>query len=134
MSKLQVTYDGSQHCTAKQKAPATTVAIDCPSTGGGKEISPLNLVGAGLASCMLLSMGTLARRDKLDISETRVDVELSLSDKPIKRIAAIDLTFNMPRNFAAADRVKLESAAHKCPISHRFYSEMPILVNFKYPE
>ena len=133
MSKLQITYDGSQHCTALQKAQGKTVAIDCPYAGG-KEFSPTNLVGAGLASCMLLSMGTLAVRDKLDISETRVDVELSLIDKPIKRIGAIDLTFNMPRNFSAADRVKLESAAGKCPIKTSFHPDIPIFVSFNYPE
>ena len=133
MSKLQITYDGSGHCTALQKAQGKTVAIDCPYAGG-KEFSPTNLVGAGLASCMLLSMGTLAVRDKLDISGTCVDVELSITDKPIKRIGAIDLTFNMPTNFAAADRVKLESAAGKCPIKNSFHSEVPIFVSFNYPE
>ncbi len=133
MSKLQITYDGSQHCTATEKIQEKTLAIDCPYSGG-KEFSPTNLVGAGLASCMLLSMGSLAGRNKLDISDTRVDVELSLTDKPIKRIGAIDLTFNMPRNFSAADRGKLESAAHKCPIEHSFDPEIPISVHFKYPK
>ncbi len=133
MSRLQITYDGSQHCTALQKAQGKTVAIDCPHAGG-EEFSPTNLVGAGLVGCMLLSMGTLARRDKLDISGTCVDVELSMTDKPIKRIGAIDLTFNMPTNFSAADRVKLESAAQKCPIKTSFHPLIPIFVSFNYPE
>ena len=53
MSKLQITYDGSQHCTALQKAQGKTVAIDCPYAGGkeffsyefgGSRISQLHAV------------------------------------------------------------------------------------------
>ncbi len=90
-SKLRITYNGSQHCTALQEAQGKTVAMDCPYTGKGEEFTPANLVGAGLAGCMLLSMGTLALRNKLDISGTCVDVEISMTDKPVTRIGAIDL-------------------------------------------
>jgi uncharacterized OsmC-like protein len=43
----------------------------------------MNLVGTGLAGCMLILMGTLAMRNQLDISGTRVDVELAGSEKRI---------------------------------------------------
>jgi uncharacterized OsmC-like protein len=70
MSDLRITYDGSQHCTALQEKKGKTVATDCPYISKGEEVSLMELVEAGLAGCMLISMGMLAMRDKLDISGT----------------------------------------------------------------
>jgi putative redox protein len=128
---LQVTYDGSQHCTAVLESQGKIVATDCPYTGKGEEYSPMNLVGTGLAGCMLISMGTLAMRDQLDISGTRVHVELGGS---LKRIETIDLTFTMPRNFSEVERIKLQRAAESCPIEHSFHPDIPITIRYDYPE
>ena len=129
--KLQVIYDGSQHCTARLEPQEKVVATDCPYTSKGEEFSPMNLVGTGLAGCMLISMGTLAMRDQLDIAGTCVDVNLSASEK---RIEAIDLTFRLPRDFSRVERLKLERAAEMCPIEHSFHSDIPVSVRFNYPE
>jgi uncharacterized OsmC-like protein len=129
--KLQVTYDGFQHCTARLEPQAKIVGTDCPYTSKGEEFSPLNLVGTGLAGCMLISMGTLAMRDQLDISGTRVDVNLSGSEK---RIETIDLTFKMPKNFSNVERLKLQRAAELCPIEHSFHPDIPITIRYDYPD
>ena len=128
---LHITYDGSQHCTAVLEPLGKIVATDCPYTSKGEEFSPMNLVGTGLASCMLISMGTLAMRDQLDISGTRVDVELAGSEK---RIETIDLTCTMPRNYSKVERIKLHRAAELCPIEHSFHPDIPISVRYDYPE
>jgi uncharacterized OsmC-like protein len=109
--------------------------MDCPYTGKGEELSPKELVGAGLASCMLISMGTLAMRSELDITGTRVEVDIAFeTDKANARISAIELMFNMPQNFSAKDRTKLERAAAMCPIEHSFHPDIPISVRYYYPE
>jgi uncharacterized OsmC-like protein len=133
MSKVHVTYDGPQHCTAFKDAQGKTVAMDCPYTGKGEEFSPAQMVGAGLVGCMLLSMGVLAMRDDLDISGTVVEVELTETDTPVTRIGAIDVVFTMPRPFAESDRLKLERATAGCPIKHSFHPDIPISVRFSYP-
>lgn len=129
--KLQVTYDGSQHCTAFLEPQAKAIALDCPYTSKGEEFSPMNAVGAGLAGCMLISMGTLAMRNQLDLAGTAVDVEISATEQ---RIQAIDLTFSMPSGFSKVNRIKLERAAELCPIEHSFHPEIPISVRYSYPE
>ena len=128
---LEVSYDGSQHCTAVLEPQGKIVATDCPSTGKGEEFSPMNLVGTGLAGCMLISMGTLAMRDQLDISGARVHVELVGS---VKRIETINLTFTMPRDFSEVERIKLQRAAESCPIEHSFHPDIPITIRYDYPE
>ena len=128
---LEVSYDGSQHFTAVLEPQGKIVATDCPYTGKGEEFSPMNLVGTGLAGCMLISMGTLAMRDQLDISGARVHVILGGS---LKRIETIDLTFTMPRNFSKVERIKLQRAAESCPIEHSFHPDIPITIRYDYPE
>ena len=130
MTTLQITYDGFQHCTALKQPQGKTVAMDCPYTGKGEELSPANMVGSGLAGCMLISMGTLAIRDKIDITGTCVDVEVGQSEK---RIESISLLFSMSQNYPEKDRIKLERAAGMCPIKSSFNPDTLISIEYKYP-
>ena len=43
-----------------------SVAMDCPYTGKGEELSPGNLLEAALAGCMLISMGPTATREGIN--------------------------------------------------------------------
>ena len=130
MASLQVTYDGEQHCTVLKEPQHKSTSMDCRYTGKGEEFSPANLVGAGLAGCMLISMGTLAMRDNIDISGVRVDVEVEASEK---RIQHISLTFQMANNYPEGDRKKLERAAGLCPIKSSFHPDIQISVEYVYP-
>ena len=130
MAKLQVTYDGFQHCTVVKQPQGKTAAMDCPYTGKGEELSPANMVGSGLAGCMLISMGTLSIRDNIDINSTCVDVEIEQSEK---RIESIKLIFNMAQKYSKEERIKLERAAGLCPIKSSFHPETSISVEYNYP-
>jgi uncharacterized OsmC-like protein len=132
MNRLQLTYDGNQHATAWKEPQHKSVAIDCPFTGKGEELSPDNLLGVSVAGCMLLSMGAVAKRDNLDLSETVVDIKLSETDKPFPHVDAIMLVFNIPREFSATHRQKLEKASGLCPIKASFRDETKISATFNY--
>lgn len=134
MSELSITYDESQHCTAVQDRKVRKFAMDCPYTGKGEEFSPSEAVVAGLASCMLISMGTLAMRDNLDLTGTKVEAEFTSVERPVMRLNTIDLTFKMPKDFAEADRNKLERAAGTCPIKHSLHPDVEVSANFQYPK
>ena len=137
MTKVSLTYDGFQHATALQEerenAHGKTVATDCPYTGKGEEFSPLELTGTGVAGCCLISMGTLAMRREIDISGTRLDVELAWTKK-MDRIGSIDFTFYMANNYSDKERMMLERAADACPIKHSFHPDTKISVQFIYPK
>lgn len=137
MAKVSLTYDGFQHATSMQtereKARGKTVATDCPYTGKGEEFSPLELTGTGVAGCCLISMGTLAIRREIDISGTRLDIELSWTKK-MDRIGTINLTFTMAKNYSDKERMMLERAADACPIKHSFHPDTKITTQFIYPE
>jgi uncharacterized OsmC-like protein len=132
MNTLQLTYDGKQHATALKEPQHKSVAIDCPFTGKGEELSPGNLLGISVAGCMLLSMGAVAQRDHMDLSGTVVDIKLSETNKPFPHVDAVMLDFNIPRDFSAADRQKLERASGLCPIKASFRDETKISASFNY--
>jgi uncharacterized OsmC-like protein len=134
MGDIQTTYSAEQNCTAFKKSHAKSVSMDCPYTGKGEEFSPTNMVEAALGGCMLLAMGTLAMRNRLDISGTRIEVDIAVTDKPVMRFKAIDIAVMMPKSFSAADRTKLERAAEGCPIKHSFDPDIPITVTYSYPD
>lgn len=132
MNTLTLTYDGDQHATALKEPHHNSLAIDCPFTARGDEFSPGNLLGISVAGCMLLSMGAVAQRDHLDLTGTVVDIELSETDKPFPHVDTIALAFNIPREFSAADRQKLERSAGLCPIKSSFRDESAITATYNY--
>jgi len=132
MTKLTLTYDGDQHATALKQPQGKSIAIDCPFTGKGEELSPGNLLGISVAGCMLLSMGALAKRDRLDLSGTVVDIKLSETSDPFPHVDAVTLLFDIPQDFSPADRQKLERASGLCPIKASFRDETKISATFNY--
>lgn len=132
MSTLKLTYDGDQHATALREPHRNTVAIDCPITAKGDEFSPGNLLGISVAGCMLLSMGAVAQRDQLDLRDTVVDIELTETGEPYPHVDAITLIFNVPKDFASTDRLKMERAAQLCPIKHSFGKDTTVTATFIY--
>jgi putative redox protein len=137
LAKASLMYDGFQHATSlqteRENARGKTVATDCPYAGAGEDFSPLELTGTGVAGCCLISMGTLAMRHEIDISGTRLDVELSWTEK-MDRIGTINLTFVMARKYSDRKRMMLERAADACPIKHSFHPDTKITSQFIYPE
>lgn len=120
MPSLTPTYDASQHCTATASSKGKSVAVDCPYTGKGEELSPGDLPEAALAGCMLTSMGAVAKRDDIDLTGTAVDVELVGTPPPKIGYQAINAAVRMRAGIEMANRLKLKRAANACPIKHSF--------------
>ncbi len=132
MKSLKLTYDGDQHATALREPHHNVVSIDCPITARGVEFSPGNLLGISVAGCMLLSMGAVAQRDKLDLTGTVVDIELTETSEPYPHVDAVNLVFLVPWEFAFTDRLKMERAAEHCPIKHSFGEDTVVTATFRY--
>jgi uncharacterized OsmC-like protein len=132
--KVITTQDGLQHCSAVRQPDGNILGMDCPYTGKGEEFSPTNLVEAGLAGCMLLAMGTLAMRNNIDITGTKMEVKVSMTDMPRMRFKNIEISVDMPSELSVKDRKRLEGAAEQCPIKHSFAADVSINVVYKYPD
>lgn len=132
--RVVITHDGEQHCTAVREPGGKRVAMDCPYTGKGEELSPTNMVEAALGGCMLISMGTLAMRSNLDISGAKIEVKVSMADRPRLRFGNIHIAVRMPAGLSERERMRLEAAAEHCPIKQSFDPDVAISTDYIYPD
>ncbi len=132
--RIVVKHDGFQHCTAERIPDGNVLSIDCPYTGKGEEFSPTNLVEAGLAGCMLLSMGTFAIHSGLNVQGISIETKINASGTANLRFDSIDVKVNMPPGLSLKDRKRLQGAADLCPIKHGFSEDVPVNVDWIYPD
>jgi len=132
MDTVKLTYDSDHHVTAHKEPQHKIVGVDCPYTGDGEEFSPANLLSISLGSCMLLSIGTVAQRAKLDLSGTTVSVRFKEVAKPFPHVAVIHYVIDIPRQFSAVDIRRIENAAELCPIKMNIGDNTEITVKFRY--
>ena len=134
MSSVTTTYDGGQHCTAMDGSKAKSVAMDCPYTGKGEELSPGNLLEAALAGCMMISMGPTATREGIDLTGATISVDVASSPPPKVDYTGLSVHVNMPAGLSELQRTKLERAADTCPIKHSFKDDIELSVAYHYPD
>ncbi len=132
--EIEVIYDAAQHCTASKASAGKAIAMDCPYTGRGVELSPTNLVEAALGGCILMAMGALAARNDIDMMGTYVDVKITMADLIPARFGQVDVTVTLPRQLDPMDRFRVERAADACPIKHSLLKDIPVSVMFEYPD
>ena len=113
--------------------------MDAPASCGGtsgEEFAPDELVAAGLGGCTLLSMqmGLSAQERKVDLIGASVRVAVRLACGSSQRVAGVEIEVRLPRALPAEDRRALEQAARECPLTTSFHPDIPITVDFKYPE
>jgi len=136
--RVEVVYDGIQHCTARQADGKRSVTMDAPATCGGAsadEFAPDELVAAGLGGCTLLSMhmGLLAQQRRVDLIGARVLAAVRMACGSSQRVAGVEIEVRLPRAIPDEDRRALEQAARACPLTTSFHSDIPVTVEFTYP-
>ena len=130
----KVVYKGDLRTEAIHLQSGNTIITDAPvdNEGKGKAFSPTDLVATALASCMLTIMGIVAKRDGIMIEGTTAEVEKIMVSNP-RRIGEIRLKINFPHPISGKDQVKLERAAHTCPVSGSIHNDLNEIVEFIYP-
>ena len=126
------TYLGDLRTAIAHGPSGTVIETDAPvdNHGKGERFSPTDLVAASLGSCMLTIMGIVAKRDGIDISGTSVAVEKHMTAELPRRIAKIVVTFTLSTRVGADHRLKLEHAAHTCPVALSLHPEIQQVVTF----
>ena len=130
MVTITMHYEGDLHCVATHAPSGTMLSTDAPvdNQGRGESFSPTDLVATALGTCILTTMGLMAQRHGIDMRGATAAVEKDMSAAP-RRIASLAVTIHMPSALAAADQMKLENAAHTCPVHKSMHPDvaMPIV-------
>ncbi len=131
-----VIYEGELRTVARHVASGTTIETDAPNDnqGKGESFSPTDLVATALGSCMLTIMGQKARDLKIDLADTKIEIQKIMKADP-RRIAGIQLVFNFPETLLLDEknRLILERSANTCPVKYSLHPDLQVEVTFNWP-
>lgn len=132
MVAIQVEYQGDLHCKAVHGPSGSVLATDAPTDnqGRGESFSPTDLVATALGTCMVTTMGILARTLNLDISGATATVEKEMTAAPPRKIQRLRVKIRVPQPHSSENREKLERAAHTCPVVRSLHPDVEIPVEF----
>lgn len=132
MVKVELKYEGDLHCQAVHAPSGTTLSTDAPkdNQGRGESFSPTDLVATALGACMLTIMGIMAKTLGISIDGTTATVEKEMASAPVRRIARLAVRIHIPHEISEANRIKLERAAHSCPVHQSLHPDVEKPVEF----
>ena len=132
MVSIQLEYEGDLHCRAVHGPSGTVLTTDAPkdNQGRGESFSPTDLVATALASCILTIMGIQARTLGIGLAGATATVEKEMTNVPVRRIQRLSVKIHVPREVSAENRLKLERAAHVCPVHQSLHPEIEKSIEF----
>lgn len=132
MVRIEMIYEGDLHCRAVHGPSGTALGTDAPkdNQGRGESFSPTDLVATALGTCILTTMGIQARTLGLNIDGATASVEKEMTTEGPRRIARLAVKVQMPEGIGETERMKLERAAHTCPVHRSLHPEVQAPIEF----
>lgn len=132
MVDIHVRYAGNKKCDLKHPEGAT-LRTDAPKDIGGdaSAFSPTDLVAAGLASCILTTIGMYAERHNLSIGNATARVEKHMNQTP-RRIGRLPVVVTLPASIPVEWREKLERVGHTCPVHASLHPDIEAPIEYRY--
>jgi putative redox protein len=132
MVAIQLEYQGDLHGKAVHGPSGTELFTDAPkdNQGRGESFSPTDLTATSLGSCMLTTMGILARTLNLDMNGATALVEKEMTSSAPRKIQRLTVRIKMPHALGEEDQLKLERAAQTCPVARSLHPDVEQVVEF----
>jgi putative redox protein len=126
MVRIEMKYEGDLHCIAVHTPSTTQLSTDAPrdNQGKGESFSPTDLVATALGTCILTTMGILARTLSLNVDGATATVEKEMTSTAPRMIASLATVITMPGGFDELTQQKLERAAHTCPVHRSLHPDV----------
>jgi putative redox protein len=134
MVTIDVVYQGNLRSQATHGPSGTHLDTDAPkdNEGLGQSFSPTDLVATALGTCMITTMGIVARRRGLAFEGARASVAKHMVADPLRRIGKLEVAIAMPPGLADEARKVLEHTALTCPVHRNLHKDIDIQVQFRY--
>ena len=132
MVRIQTEYQGDLHCTSVHTPSKTELPTDAPvdNQGRGESFSPTDLVATSLGTCMLTTMGIVARTLNFDLTGASATVDKEMSSSPPRKINRLTVAIRVPRTTSPENRQRLENAAHTCPVKKSLHPDIETPIEF----
>lgn len=134
MVTISVVYPGELRTQATHGPSKSTLVTDAPvdNQGKGASFSPTDLVATALATCMLTTMGIVAKRHGWVLDGASCTVEKHMVADPERRIGRLPVTIRVPHEFGEKERTILERTAVTCPVHKSLHPKVEITVTFQW--
>jgi putative redox protein len=125
MVTITAKYEGDLCCTAVHGPSAAQLTTDAPkdNEGLGRFFSPTDLVATALGTCVLTTMGLVARRHGIELKGASVKIEKHMQASP-RRIARLPVEVTVPGKFTPEQKKLLETTAHACPVHKSLHPDI----------
>ena len=132
MVRIQSEYQGDLHCTSVHGPSRAELITDAPvdNQGRGESYSPTDLIATSLGTCMLTTMGIVAKTLNFDLSGATATVEKEMSSTPPRKINRLVVTIQIPRTSSPENQQRLENAAQTCPVKKSLHPDIETPINF----
>jgi putative redox protein len=126
MVSIQYEYQGDLHCKAVHGPSTTELNTDAPkdNQGRGESFSPTDLVATALGTCILTTMGIMARTLNVDLAGATGTVEKEMTATAPRMIKSLTVRVHVPTSVSPENRLKLERAAHTCPVHRSLHPDV----------
>ena len=135
MVAMDIVYEGNKGCTLLHQDSGAKIATTAPKDIGGEgtAFSPTDLVGAGLASCILTTIAIFAERNEIELTGSRAHVTKEMTSDAPRRIARLATTVTLPAaKVPEGIRERLEKVGHACPVHRSLHPDVEAPIRFVY--
>lgn len=132
MVEIHIAYEGGLRTAATHGPSEAGLATDAPkdNEGRGEAFSPTDLLATALGSCVLTTMGIVARRHGWPLEGGRARVEKHMVTGPGRRVARLVVDMALPAAVPDEARPVLERAAHTCPVHRSLHPDVHVELRF----
>lgn len=136
MVTIHTLYQGELRSQATHGPSRTELITDAPldNQGKGASFSPTDLVATALGTCMLTTMGIVAKRHGWVLDGATAEVEKHMVADPERRIGKLTVAIRVPGAFGEKERTILERTAFTCPVHKSLHPKVEIPVTFHWDE
>jgi uncharacterized OsmC-like protein len=129
----RVTYLGQLRTASEHVQSGSKVISDAPldNHGKGEAFSPTDSVANALATCMFTVMAIKARDLNFDFTGSTANVQKIMATSP-RRIAMIEVEFNMIQGADSKMRAILEKTAMTCPVMQSLHPDIQKKIIFNW--
>lgn len=134
MVQMDIVYGGDLHCVVTHAPSGRKVMTDAPvdNQGRGESFSPTDLVATALGTCILTTMGIVARRHELDLKGTTCQVRKEMTSSGPRRIERLSVTIRVPGHVSHDNRTRLTNAADACAVKRSLHPDVQAPVTFEW--
>jgi len=134
MVRIEVEYQGELRCRSRHGPSGQELSTDAPldNQGKGESFSPTDLVATALGTCILTTMGIVARRHGWDLRGATASVVKTMVADPARRIGRLEVVVRVPGDFDEKARRTLETTALTCPVHKTLGAGVELPLHFEW--